>query len=98
MQVRRPPVNKKTNTALFILAATAVNILLTIISFAVFYLLYAFFLQSRLPESSVIWCLAGLFLVALVVSFLAYQALLKVFMKKVDVQKYFDPIFNARKK
>ena len=90
--------NKKTNTALFILVATVANILLTIVSFAVLYLLYAVLLQPRLSAESVIWCLALLFLAALLVSFLVYQALMKVFIKKVDVQKYFDPIFKARKR
>ncbi|GHV73093.1 hypothetical protein AGMMS49940_03950 [Spirochaetia bacterium] len=90
--------NKKTNTLLFILAATLANIVLTLISFFIFYLLYAVLLSPRLPTDSVIWCLALIFLAALVVSFLVYQALLKLFMKKVNVQKYFDPIFNTRKK
>jgi hypothetical protein len=91
-------VNRKTNTLLFILAATLTNIALTLISFLVLYLLYAALLSPRLPADSVIWCLALIFLAALVVSFFVYQALLKLFMKKVDVQKYFDPVFNARKK
>ena len=90
--------NKKTNTLLFILAATLANITVTLISFLVFYLLYAVLLSPRLPPDSVIWCLALIFLAALVVSFLVYQALLKLFIKKVDVQKYFASIFNTKKK
>jgi hypothetical protein len=91
-------VNRKINTLLFILAATVTNIALTLLSFLIFYLLYAAFLSPRLPTDSVIWCLALIFLAALVVSFIAYRALLKLFMKKVDVQKYFDPILTPRKK
>ncbi|MFP3041307.1 hypothetical protein LQZ19_05740 [Treponema primitia] len=87
--------NKKTNTLLFILAATVANILITIISFFVFYLLYALLIKPWLPENSTIWCLALIFLIALVVSFITYQKLVKLFMKKVDVQKYFDPIFKG---
>jgi hypothetical protein len=90
--------SRKTNTLLFILAATIANIALTLISFLIFYLLYAALLAPRLPAGSVIWCLALIFLAALAVSFLVYQALLKLFMKKVDVQRYFDPIFKSRKK
>jgi hypothetical protein len=91
-------VNKKTNTLLFILAATLANIVLTIISFLLLYLLYAVLLSPRLPADSVIWCLAIIFILALIVAFFVYQGLLKLFQKKVDVQKYFDPIFNNRKK
>jgi hypothetical protein len=91
-------VNKKTNTLLFILAATLANITLTLLSFLIFYLLYAVLLAPRLPADSVIWCLALIFLIALAATFIVYQALLKLFMKKVIVQKYFDSIFNTRKK
>jgi hypothetical protein len=83
---------------LFILAATLANITLTLISFLVLYLLYAVLLSPRLPADSVIWCLALIFLIALAAAFIVYQALLKLFMKKVNVQKYFDSIFNTRKK
>jgi hypothetical protein len=86
---------KKANTLLFILIATVANIALTLISFLIFYLLYAVLIAPRLPPDSVIWCLALLFLIALIVSFIVYQALLKLFMKKVDVKKYFDPIIKG---
>jgi small-conductance mechanosensitive channel len=87
--------SKKTNTALFILIATAANILLTIVSFLILYLPYALFIAPRLPPSSVIWILALLFLLALAISFIVYQALLKLFIKKVDVRKHFDPIVKG---
>jgi hypothetical protein len=82
--------SKKTNTLLFILIATAANILLALVSFFMLYLPYALWIAPRLPPSSVIWVLALLFLIALVISFIVYQALLKLFMKKVDVRKHFE--------
>jgi hypothetical protein len=87
--------SKKTNTLLFILIATAANVLLTIISFLILYLPYALWIAPRLPPSSVILALALMFLMALVSSFIVYQALLKLFMKKVDVRKYFDPFVKG---
>jgi hypothetical protein len=59
------------------------------------YLPYALLIAPRLPPSSVIWILALLFLLALVISFIVYQALLKLFIKKVDVQKHFDSIIKG---
>jgi uncharacterized membrane protein YhaH (DUF805 family) len=82
--------SKKTNTLLFILIASLANILLTVLSFLVLYLPYALLVAPRLPPSSVIWIMALLFLLALVISFIVYQALLKLFMKKVDVGKHFE--------
>jgi hypothetical protein len=83
--------SKKTNTLLFILIATAANIVLTLASFLVLFLPYTLLLAPRLPASSVIWILALLFLLALVISFIVYQALLKLFIRKVDVRKSFAP-------
>ena len=82
--------SRKTNTLLFILIARLATILLTIVSFLVLYLPYALFIAPRLPSSSVVWILALLFLLALAISFIVYQALLKLFMKKVDVRKHFE--------
>jgi hypothetical protein len=87
--------SRKTNTLLFVLIATAANILLTVVSFLVLYLPYALLIAPRLPPSSVIWILALLFLAALIISFIVYQALLKLFIKKVDVRKHFDPLLKG---
>jgi hypothetical protein len=91
-------VNRRTNTLVFILLATVSNLALTLLSFFVFYLLYALLLAPRLPQDSVTWCLALIFLAALTVSFLVYHALLKRFMRKVDVRKHFAPLFKPRGK
>jgi heme/copper-type cytochrome/quinol oxidase subunit 2 len=82
--------SKKTNTLLFVLIASLANILLTVVSFLLLCLPYTLFIAPRLPPSSVIWILALLFLLALAISFIVYQALLKLFMKKVDVRKHFE--------
>jgi hypothetical protein len=87
-------VSKKTNTLFFILIAAAANVLLMIVVFLVLYLPYALLLAPRLPPGSVIWILALLFLAALVISFIVYQILLKLFIKKVDMRKYFSPLFK----
>ncbi|MDR3123887.1 MAG: hypothetical protein LBU16_08940 [Treponema sp.] len=82
--------SKKTNTMLFMLVATVANVLLTIVSFFALYLPYVLLIAPRLPPSSVVWSLALLSLLALVISFVVYQALLKLFVKKVDTRKLFD--------
>jgi Co/Zn/Cd efflux system component len=90
--------SKKTNTLLFILGATVANILITIISFFLLYILYAKFIAPRFSPDSVLWGMMIIFVAALAISFIVYQTLLKLLIKKVDVQKYFDPIFASRKK
>jgi hypothetical protein len=90
--------NKKTNTLLFILGATVFNILVTIISFFVLFFLYSRVLASRLPDEAFIWGSIFVFIGAIVLSFVVYQGLLKLMIKKVDVNKYFEPIFNRKKR
>jgi hypothetical protein len=89
--------NKKTNTLLFILGATVFNILVTVICFLVLFLLYTRFLGVILPEEAFTWGFILVFIGAIVLSFVIYQALLKQLMKKVPVEKYFDPIFGRRR-
>jgi hypothetical protein len=89
--------NKKTNTLLFILGATVFNILVTILSFFVLFFLYTRFLGPLLPEEAFTWGFFLVFIGAVALSFVIYQALLKQLLKKIPVEKYFDPIFGRRK-
>ena len=89
--------NKKTNTVLFILAGTVFNILITVLSFLIFLVIYTKFFYARAPETSVAWILPVIFLASIVASFLVYRFVIKFIMKKVDMDKYFDPIFMPRR-
>ena len=91
--------SKKTNTLLFILGGTVFNILITILSFIVFWVLCGIFLFPRLAPDSSAWgfIMAGIFIASIVVSFLIYRLAIKIIMKKVNMEKYFDPIFGPRR-
>ena len=89
--------SKKTNTILFIMGGTVFNILVTAVSFFVLLLLFTRFLFPHLPDDSVGWMLPVIFIAAIITSFLIYRQLFKFIMKKVDMEKYFDPIFGRRR-
>ncbi|MDR0567936.1 MAG: leader peptide processing enzyme [Spirochaetaceae bacterium] len=89
--------SKKTNTLLFVLCATVFQTLLTIIALAVLMLLYIKLLMPVLPESAAPWGLPILLVASLAVSFAVYRLILKQILKRVDMEKYFDPIFTPRK-
>jgi hypothetical protein len=89
--------NKKTNTILFILGATVFNLLITLILLVLLLVLYGRFLAPRLPEGISPWGFPVLFVGSLVLSFVIYRLALKYFMKKVNMEKYFSPIFGARR-
>jgi hypothetical protein len=90
--------SKKTNTWLFILGGTVFNILVTIIAFLLLLFVYARFLAPTLPESTAQWALIVVFLGAIALSFVTYRVALKQIMKRIDMDKYFDPIFGPRKR
>jgi uncharacterized membrane protein (DUF485 family) len=89
--------SKKTNTLWFILGATVFNILVTIICFVILLVLYAKFLAPTLPESSAAWGFPVIFIGAIALSFVVYRLILKQLMKRVDMEKHFDPIFGRRR-
>jgi hypothetical protein len=89
--------NKKVNTLLFILGATVFNIIITIVSFIVLFVLYAKFVSPMLPENAAAWGFPVIFIASIAVSFLLYRVILKYILAKVNVEKYFDPIFNGRR-
>jgi Mg2+ and Co2+ transporter CorA len=88
--------NKKLNTIFFILGATLFNVLVAVISFVLLTLVYIKFIMNLIPEQSRSWGFTLIFLLAIVVSFLVYRYLLKYLLTKVNVEKYFDPIFVRR--
>ena len=90
--------NKKANTILFILGATLFNILVAIISFIGLTFFYANYLMSSIPETSRAWGFSLIFIMSIIISFFVYRYLLKYLLKRIDIEKYFDPLFARRYK
>jgi uncharacterized protein involved in cysteine biosynthesis len=88
--------NKKLNTAVFILVATIVNIIVMILLFLLFLYLISRFVD---PESPLMPMWLGLmFLCSIGGSFFIYTVAVKAIMKKFDLEKSLHPIFNSRRK
>ena len=90
--------SKKTNTLWFILGATAINILTTIIIFILLLIIYTRFLVPYLSEEAADWGLLVSFIGAIALSFVLYRIILKQIMKKYDLEKHLDPIFGPRRR
>ena len=88
--------NKKLNTALFVLGATLFNVLVTVLSFFLLLICYAKFIMHHLPEEAQTWFFPVAFIVAIAVSFVVYRFALKLLLKKVEMEKYFAPIFGGK--
>jgi hypothetical protein len=89
--------SKKTNTLLFILGATVFNILITVICFLLLLMIYARLILPIIPENTAAWGFPVIFIGAIALSFVIYRLILKRLMKKIEMEKYFDPIFSSRK-
>lgn len=81
--------NKKLNTALFMLGATLFNLALLGALIIAGLLIIA---ALRLPQLLLI----VVFLAAMVGSFLIYNQLIKWLARKIDMEKYFLPLFKRR--
>jgi membrane protein implicated in regulation of membrane protease activity len=90
--------SKKSNTLLFIIGATVFNILITVACFMALFVAFAWLIAPRLPQDVVAWSFPVLFIGAIALSFVIYRLILKRLFKRIDPDKYFDPIFGKRKK
>ncbi|HOJ97939.1 MAG TPA: leader peptide processing enzyme [Termitinemataceae bacterium] len=89
--------NKKANTIFFMLGATIFNVVITVVSFVILLVIYGKWIVPLLPAESAPMGLPLVFVGAIVVSFVVYRLALKWFMKRVDVDKHFDPLFRSKR-
>jgi hypothetical protein len=90
--------SKKTNTLLFLIGGTIFNVLVTVACFLLLLLIYSKFIYGYVSESVAAWVLPVFFVGAIAASFFIYRLAIKILMKKIDMEKYFDPIFSRRPK
>jgi hypothetical protein len=88
--------NKRINTLLFIIGATLFNIIVIIACFFLFSFLYDRFIVSHLSNPDGSWVFNIILLSSIMVSFSAYRTLFKFLQKKIDIEKYFSPIFAGK--
>ncbi|MDR0910236.1 MAG: leader peptide processing enzyme [Spirochaetaceae bacterium] len=89
--------NKKANTWVFILIATVFNVVVTAGLFIGLFVLYVRLFMPLLPDGSQQWAFLVIFVLAIVLGFLVYRLAMKIFMKKVNVDDKFAPIFGNRR-
>ena len=88
--------NKKLNTAIFFLVATAVNIALVMVLALALFIPYVVWVAPRVPAPANLLALVLIVVGSMAGSFPIYRALVAWFQTKVDVDKHFDPIIKAR--
>ncbi len=89
--------NKKANTALFIIGATLLNMLL-IFLFIFLFIILAGLLFPNPSEGAVQVMFLMIFILAMGGSFGVYHLIIKLISKKIDMDKYFHPVFRPRRR
>jgi len=90
--------NKKLNTAGFLLAATVVNIVLILVLALVVFVPYALLAARFVPGPVNMLVLLLILLGAMAGSFPLYRIMIELLQKRIDFDKYFDPIVKSRSK
>jgi hypothetical protein len=90
--------SKKTNSLLFILIASVVNIAIAVLCLFLLLLLYSRFIAPLLPAEYAALGIPVIFISTFVISFFIYRAGMNMFSKKVDIEKNFDPLFGKKNK
>lgn len=88
---------KKRNTAIFVLIATVINLLLMMVFMIGGYILLARFGNPESTTANQIW-LVVIFLGSIGLSWFIYSRMVKWYAKRVDVEKKFAPLITPRKK
>ena len=88
--------NKKLNTALFMIGATVFNLVLLFVLILLAMLGLSAIFRDRLGPSVMSILLIVVFLGAMVGSFLIYNQVVKWIARKIDMEKYFLPLFKRR--
>ncbi len=89
--------SKKTNSVIFMVVATLVNILLLIVYFIIGFVLVGLF-ASYFPESPLVpVIIMVMFIACIALSFLTYSKLVKWATEKFGLEDKMDPIFTPKR-
>ncbi len=90
--------NKKLNTVLFIIAGTVFNIVVTVLCIVLFAIVWGKVFMPHVGESlQYLGFIIAVFGGA-ILGFLIYRTVFSLISKKIDIEKYFDPLFKPRRK
>lgn len=88
--------NKKLNTVLFILAASVGNIIVMVLLMTLLFALASMLLPSSLGSGIAQVVFLLIFVASIAGSFFVYHRFVGFLSKKIDMDKYFHPIFKRK--
>jgi len=89
--------NKKANTVLFLLGATVFNLLIMFLLIVLFLVLISAIFRDSLNPNVLSILMIFVFVGSIAASFFIYGRLVKWLSRKIDMEKYFLPLFRRKK-
>ena len=89
--------NKKANTVLFLLGATVFNLLVMFILIVLFIVLMSVVFRDSLGPNLISILMIVVFIGSIAASFFIYGRVVKWLSRKIDMDKYFIPLFRRKK-
>ena len=86
---------KKRNTAIFMVIATVINIVLMTIFMLIGYILLVRFANPDKPEAGQIWLIV-IFIGSIILAWFVYSRMIKWYTKRVDVNEKFAPLITPK--
>lgn len=89
--------NKRTNTVLFLIGATVFNLLVMFALIVISLVVISALFRGRLSPNLMSVLMVVIFIGSIAASFLIYSRLVKWLSRKVDMERYFMPIFKRKR-
>ena len=89
--------NKKVNTVLFLLGATVFNLLVMFVLIVIFLVLISAIFRDSLHPNVLSILMIVVFIGSIAASFFIYGRVVKWLNRKIDMDKYFMPLFRRKK-
>ena len=90
--------NKKVNSVLFILGATLANVLIMIVLFILFLFIHLRFIAPNIAPETAQLLLIVIFFLTIGLTYVIYNSLMKLIAKRIDLEKYFDPLLQPKRR
>jgi hypothetical protein len=89
--------NKKVNTVLFLLGATVFNLLIMFLLIVIFLVLISAIFRDSLNPNVLSVLMIVIFVGSIAAAFFIYGRVVKWLSRKIDMEKYFLPLFRRKK-
>jgi hypothetical protein len=89
--------NKKVNTVLFLLGATVFNLLVMFLLIVLFLVLISAVFRDSLNPNVLSILMIVVFIGSIAAAFFIYGRVVKWLSRKIDMEKYFLPLFRRKK-